>query len=248
MGTSPSGPRVTRSCATEGLKAREGALLEARSLQERAHRDGSLALKPTTPTFRSFVEGSFRELRMPHFRQSTRTRYEALLEQGLRDHFGSMRLDAISNDAIHGFAGAKLAKRKMQLKGALTLLGTILRAAFELGLLDAMPRVPRLWKESRKLPSAPAVDDVARLIASATDWLRTAIALAAFAGLRSGEVRALEVQDVQLASGQTLVRRALSESEVTTPKSGHERAVPIGPMLKPVLEEAVRAKLPKARW
>ena len=97
------------------------------------------------------------------------------------------------------------------------------------------------------MPSVPAVDDVARLIASATDWVRTAIALAAFAGLRSGEVRALEVQDVQLASGQILVRRALSESEVTTPKSGHERAVPIGPMLKPVLEEAVRAKLPKAR-
>ncbi len=228
------------------VQTRESALLEARSLQERAHRDGSLALKPATPTFRSFVEGSFRELRLPHFRQSTRTRYEALLGQGLLDHFGSMRLDAISNDAMHAFA-AKLAARKVQLKGALTLLGTILRSAFELGLLDTMQRIPRLWKESRKLPSAPSLDDVARLVASARGWLRTAIALAAYAGLRSGEVRALEVQDVQLADGHLLVRRALSEAEVTTPKSGHERFVPIGALLKPVLEEAISTRAPKAR-
>lgn len=43
---------------------------------------------------------------------------------------------------------------------------------------------------------------------------RQAIALAAYAGLRSGEVRALEVRDVDLKRNELHVRRAFSASEV----------------------------------
>lgn len=65
-----------------------------------------------------------------------------------------------------------------------------------------------------------------------------AIALAAFAGLRQGEVRALELRDVDLKLGVVAVRRALSENDSVAPKSGHERAVPLWPRLAEVRERA----------
>jgi integrase len=39
------------------------------------------------------------------------------------------------------------------------------------------------------------------MLGKAGGWLRIAITLAAFAGLRQGEMRALEVRDVDLKSG-----------------------------------------------
>ena len=85
------------------------------------------------------------------------------------------------------------------------------------------------------------------MLGHATGWLLTAIALAALAGLRMGEARALEVRDVDLAAERILVRRALSEGDVFPPKSGHERVVPLAPELRDLLVEALRNKLPGAR-
>lgn len=85
------------------------------------------------------------------------------------------------------------------------------------------------------------------MLDSSEGWLRTAIALAAFAGLRQDEVRALEVRDVDTAAAIITVRRALSEDERVAPKSGHERVVPLWPRLAAVIAPALRAKLPAAR-
>ena len=227
------------------VQARESAMLEARELRDRALRLGTLDVRPATPTFREFVDGAFKALIMPRFRPATRVRYEALLRQGLLDHVGAMRLDAIGPDAVHSFA-ATLAKRGVQMKGPVMLLRTVLKAATDLELLSVMPRIPRVWTESRKLPDSPSQGDVDRMLVSASGWLRVAIALAAYGGLRSGEVRALEVRDVDLANNCILVRHAMSEDEQQSTKSGHDRAVPVASILRPFLEEALRGKLPKA--
>jgi hypothetical protein len=50
-----------------------------------------------------------------------------------------------------------------------------------------------------------------------------------------------------LGAGRILVRRALSEGEMMTPKSGHERIVPLAPELADVLVGALRDKLPTVR-
>lgn len=81
----------------------------------------------------------------------------------------------------------------------------------------------------------------------APGWLGLAVALGALAGLRMGEVRALEVRDVDFDRQRILVRRAMSEEASLTPKSGHEREVPLALVLEARLREAVRDKLPRAR-
>jgi integrase len=122
-----------------------------------------------------------------------------------------------------------------------------LTAAVETGALEAMPDLPKAPPPGRKLPSAPSPDEVNAMLANATGWLRVAVALGALAGLRQGEVRALEVRDVDLKQGIITVRLALSENQPVAPKSGDERVVPIGAPLAEVLTQALRGKLPAAR-
>jgi hypothetical protein len=50
--------------------------------------------------------------------------------------------------------------------------------------------------------------------------------------------RALEVCDADFKLGELFVRHALSADQVMPPKWGHERAVPLAPELRVVLEGA----------
>lgn len=116
-------------------------------------------------------------------------------------------------------------------------------------VLPAMPELPK-FPPSDKLRDAPSREYVAKLMAASNDWVKVAVALTAYAGLRQGEVRALAVGDVRFDRQEILVRRAFSEGEILKPKGrrGHERerVVPMIPELAEVLRAAVKDKLPTA--
>jgi integrase len=228
------------------VQTRAGAEAEARRLMEIAHATGTLELRAEAPTLRVFVEETFKPLYRTKFRPGTWRRYEGLLRQGLLDELGDKHLDAIGATAVRAFI-ATVAKRGIQARGPVNLLRTLLTAAVETGALDAMPDLPKPPPAGRKLPSAPSTEEVEAMLAKAEGWLRVAIALAAFAGLRQGEMRALEVRDVDLKAGVINVRRALSENAPVAPKSGHERVVPLFPRLAEALADGIRGKLPAAR-
>lgn len=223
------------------VQSREGALLEARELRQRALCHGTLEPPALVPTFKEFVEGAFASKVMPRFKKSTRVRYEALLRQGIAEYFGPLRLDQVG-DALKGYA-AELAGRNVQGKGPCSFVKTILRAAVELKVLAVMPIITRVWKEPKKLPGAPSPDIVEQLLNGTRTWLRVAMALAAYAGLRSCEVRALKVRHIDFEGGRVLILESFSEDEVGDPKSW-QRAIPIAASLLPILEEAVRGKKP----
>lgn len=250
------------------VQLRDATCAEARRLMERAAETGcpeefeptkkielprrsnqprsAPANKKKAHTFGVFVETTFEKIFLPRYRPSTRDRYRALLRQGVLEHFGAMTLNSIGVMEIRSYA-AQLHLKKIQLKGPINFVRTVLKAAHEAGLIEEPPRLPRLFKESRKLPDTYNDDEVRQLMTEATDWLKVAIALAAMAGLRLGEVQAMEVQDVDLKANRLYVRRALSGDEVMSPKSGDARVVPIAPELVEILQEAVKMKLPRAR-
>ncbi len=228
------------------IQSSAGAHAEVERLRGLLAKHGTLEPRQAAPTFRQFVEGDFERLFMPRYRPATRVRYTAVFRQGLLDALGSKRLDEIGTPAFRAY-GAELANRHVQVKPALALARSVLRAAVEIGKLERMPELPKLFKDSRKLPDAPSEEEIGAMLSVATGWLRVGIALAAFAGLRSGEVRALEAGDVSLARSVINVRRALSEDEPVTPKSGNERIVPLSPELQQILAGAMRGKLTRAR-
>jgi integrase len=227
------------------LQTAAGARAEAERLKMLALTTGSVEVRSSTATFATFVTETFTPDFMPRFRPSTRVRYTALLKQGVLDAFGSLRLDSVG-----AALRANLAERQgrgVPPRGPVKFVRTVLRAAVDSGALAEMPTFPKVTRQGRKVPDAPSDAEVRAMRTHALGWLRTAIALAVFAGLRMGEVRALEVRDVDLVSGRILVRRALSENEVMTPKSGHERVVPLAPELAEAIGPALRDKLPTAR-
>ena len=219
---------------------------EAQQLWVQALTTKSLAIRSKGSSFESFVTGDFERLFMPQYRPATRQRYRALFRQYLLNALGSTSLDEIGQKEVRAFAST-LQQRGVQVRPHVNLVRTVVRAAFELGILESMPDIPRLEREGRKLPEAPSDEDVERILATSEGWLRHAAALTAFAGLRQGEVRAIEVRDIDLKQDLIRVRRAFSDDEVLTPKSGNERIVPIVGELRPILVEAIRGKLPMAR-
>ena len=85
----------------------------------------------------------------------------------------------------------------------------------------------------------PALAVVERLLVGSEGWLRVAVALAALGGLRSGEARALEIGDVDLAARQLTIRRAFSAEQLADPKGLDERMVPLAGLLVAILERVM---------
>jgi len=237
-----SGARVRFTRHAE-LQTRDGAEREAAQYHQRA----ILTCNPepvvrTAQTLLEFYEGTFKPKVLPLYRKNTRISYEALWRQRVRDTFGSKRLDEIGEGSLRAFARSiELDRRKP--KGPVAFLRTLLREAAALGLIDSAPRIPPgVIKDGKKLPAAPTLDEVERLIAAAGGWLRIALALGVYAGLRSGEIRGLQVGDVDLEAGVIRVVRALSEDEEVAPKGDKERTVPIAPQLAEILRPVIAGK------
>lgn len=200
-------------------------------------------LKLVRKTLAEYVEMCWRPNWAPRLKESTRKRYEALQRQGLLDAFGDTRLDEIQSPAVSTYI-TRLAERNVQSWPHVSLLSAMLKSAVELGELDVVPKLPRGKRPKSKLPDCPTMDEITQTLAVARGWLRVVVALGVFAGLRSGEMRALLVRHVDLDLGIIRVEQAFSEEVLSTPKSGTSRHVPIAPCLREVLLHAIKDKAP----
>ena len=250
--TNKDGKRV-RFRRDASVQMYSAALAEAKRLMQRAAETGcpeeaDQGAKTTSKvvTFADFVSGTFENEYIPSYRPATAERYHALLKQRLLGFFGSKPIDVVDLADIRVFS-AETAKDGVMLKGPVALVCTILRTAHESGFRGEPPKLPRgFLKTSKKLPDAPSALEFLEML-KAPGWIGIAIALAGLAGMRMGEVRAVEVRDIDFDGHRLFIRRAMSADVSLTPKSGHERVVPMLPELEARLRDAVRRKLPKAR-
>jgi integrase len=88
--------------------------------------------------------------------------------------------------------------------------------------------------------------DLEAILAATNDAGRLAYEIAAFSGLRASEIRGLRWSDINLAVGTITVRRGITLGIETTPKSHHQRVIPIGPRLRAVLAASEAKK--KGPW
>ncbi len=238
----------SKRCRQDALvQTAAGARGEADRLKRYASEHGTLAPAPTAPTFGTFVCGQFMELAMPGFRPATQERYERLLlKEGIVEQFAHKRIDEMGTTEYRALQ-ARIVERGVDPRPHLALFRTVLREAFALEVISVMPRLPKLPAKQRKLPTAPPLEVVRAVLTGSTGWLRTAIALAYFASQRSGEVRAARVMDANFIESIAFARKAYSADVVVTPKSGHERAVPMAEPLRAILAEAAAGKKPMDR-
>ncbi|HET7541958.1 MAG TPA: tyrosine-type recombinase/integrase, partial [Polyangiaceae bacterium] len=237
----------TERCRRDArVQTAAGAKAEAERLKLYAAFHGTLEPPVVAPTLAEFWTGQFTQLVLPRFRPATVERYQRLFEGDLQEALGRVRLDAIGSPESRALQ-VRVIERGSDPRPQLALLRTVLREAFELEVIAKAPRLPALPPKPKKLPAAPPLEVVQRLLDASRGWLRVAIALAVFGSQRNGEVRALRVLDVDFGGTVVNVRKAFSYDAIVTPKSGDERAVPLAEPLRAILAEAVKGKQPSDR-
>ncbi len=200
--------------------------------------------EPETPveryTFGEAVE-LFRATRaITRLKRTTLRSYEATFVAYLLPRFKDAPLAGVEYAAIAQLdaelvkAGLKPSSRR----NVLIALRSVLRSGVEAGRLAEMPKLPAPPKVGRHVVTPPSAEEVALLLAATHPAARLALLIAADAGLRAGEIRGLRWGDVDLDADELVVRRALYDGEADTPKSGHQRMVPLTPRLAAALRAA----------
>ena len=198
------------------------------------------------PTLAGVVDDFCKVYAASRFKAGTRITYRNLLDKHILPRLGTTPLSAIhagtvrSLDAALVKSGLRRAHRRLI---EAVLRSVVCKYAVEAGHLAEPPRMPTLPKKSDKIPIVISTEQATRIIdAARRPEHRLALLLAFHAGLRSCEIRGLRVCDVDLDGGVLCVRQAICHGVVDTPKSGHDREVPVTRALRGALAQSIAGK------
>jgi integrase len=225
----------SKSGARRWAEARERHLLlhgKPKAVREEA---------PRTPTLNEFaprfLEGYAKANRL---KPSGISAKEVAIRVHLAPRFGNRRLHEITTEDVQQLKAGMVSKSPKTVNNVLTVLSVMLRTAVEWKVLDDVPCVIRLLKAPRT--TAPFYDFEAyeRLVEAAMkdDLAYLIVLLGGEAGLRCGEMMALEWSNVDLQKRQICVARSEWKGHVTTPKGGRLRYVPLTRRLTDALRAA----------
>src|SRR6185295_17622899 len=224
--------RFSKSAAQRWAQDRERYLLQ----------HGPPAAKREVPTLEAFaprfVDGHARANR---HKPSGIAATESILKWHLVPALGAKRLDAITNEQVQRLKLTLADRAPKTVNNVLTLLSTLLKKAVEWGELERPPCTIKLLPNPRKTMGFHDFDQYERLLTvarkrGAETYLM--ILLGGDAGLRLGEIVALEWRDVDLHARRVTVQRSDWLGHVTVPKGGRSRQLPMTQRLTAALKSA----------
>jgi integrase len=164
---------------------------------------------------------------------------ETILNVHLVPLLGAKRLDAISSEDIQRLKSRLRDRAPKTVNNVLAVLGILLKKAVEWDVIDRMPCAIRLLPIPKPSVGFYDFDDYERLVEAAKSDpnAHLIVLLGGEAGLRCGEMMALEWRDVDLSQRQICVQRSEWKSHVTIPKGGRLRYVPMTVRLATALRE-----------
>jgi integrase len=174
-----------------------------------------------------FIEGHARANRQ---KPSGIAAKETILKVHLIPLLGARKLDAITNEHVQRLKSHLKTKAPKTVNNVLTALNTLLKKAVEWDAIERMPCTIRL------LPTPPSsakfhdFDEYEQLVSAAERLdprAHVIVLLGGEAGLRCGEIMALEWSDVDVVQRQLSVQRSDWKGHVTVPKGGRLRRVPM---------------------
>jgi integrase len=187
-------------------------------------------------------------------RPRTRAHYRGLLDRHLIPAFGSLALAEITPQGVRGWHTTMGSARPTLRAHAYGLLRTVLASAVADELIRVNPCHIRGAGNSKRIHKIrPAsLEQLGALVAAMPDRFQAMTLLAAWCGLRFGEVTELRRKDVDLKAGVVRIRRAVTRVDgaavVGTPKSdAGTRDVSIPPHLVPVLRAHLAAHVAAGR-
>jgi integrase len=176
---------------------------------------------PTLEVFAPrFIEGYARANRQ---KPSGIAAKQSILRLCLIPQLGSRTLDTISNEQVQRLKLGLREKSPKTVNNVLSVLSVLLKQAVEWGVLDQLPCAVRLVRVPRTDAAFHDFDAYEQLLKAAQtiDPRSYLIALlGGEAGLRSGEIVALEWADVDLERRQIRVRHSDWCGQLVAPKNG----------------------------
>ena len=173
---------------------------------------------------------------------------EMILRVHLVPFLGAKRLDAVTSEDVQRLKARLEKKAAKTVNNVLTVLSVTLRKAVEWGVIERMPCTIRLLPAPR--PSVRFYDfaEFERLVTAAVAFDARAqllVLLGGEAGLRSGEMVALEWTDIDFVTGQICVQRSAWKGQLAAPKGGRLRNVPMTRRLEKALRDARHLRGPR---
>jgi integrase len=234
-----------------GEKHRERKVISARSktaarrwAEQREHyllEHGPTLEAKEVPTFEQFaprfLDGHARANRQ---KPSGIASKEAILRLHLLPFLATKKLDAISTEHIQQLKSRLTERSPKTVNNVLAVLSVMLKKAVEWGLIERMPCSIRLLRVLKSGAGFHDFADYERLIETATgldSGMRLVVLLGGEAGLRCGEMIALEWGDVDFNKRQLCVQRSDWKGQVGSPKGGRLRYVPLTNRLSTALRE-----------
>jgi integrase len=192
----------------------------------------------------TFAEYAETWLRDRALKPRTRAHYRQLLDRQLLPRFGTLRPASITPEAVRDWHARTGTGTPTLRAHCYSLLRAILTTAVQDGLLPANPchiRGAGNAKTVHKIRPA-SVAELEALVSAMPERYQVMTLLAAWCGLRFGELTELRHKDVDLSLGVLRVRRAVSrvdgECVVGAPKSdAGVRDVAVPPHLIPALRD-----------
>jgi integrase len=229
--TLPDGTR-RRERRKAPVSTRSGALRWGRARERELLLHGPARSQSEVPTLAAFAPRFLEGYAVANRQKpSGIAAKETILRIHLLPVLGARKLDAITNEDIQRLKMRLRSKATKTVNNVLSVLNTLLRVAVEWRVIDRMPCAVRLLRMSRP-NEAPFHDfeEYERLIEAAKGLDARAhliVLLGGDAGLRCGEMMALEWTDVDLDKRMLWVRRSEWKGNVTLPKGGKARLIPM---------------------
>jgi integrase len=155
---------------------------------------------------------------------------QTILNVHLVPRLGKTRLDSISNETVQRLKHELAGRAPKTVNNVLTVLNVLLKKAVEWEVVERVPCTIRLLPIPKREAAFYDFDEYERLVAAADGDDRNAYLIALLggeAGLRCGEMMALEWSDIDFQKRQLRVQRSEWKGQVTTTKGGRVRYVPL---------------------
>jgi integrase len=185
----------------------------------------------------SFLDGHVRANRQ---KPSGLANKSSIFKVHLVPFLGKKKLDAITTEDVQRLKSRLEKKSAKTVNNVISVLNTALKKGVEWGVIDHMPCTVRLLPIPKPEAAFYDFDEYERLVAAAeaADWRAyLLVLLGGEAGLRCGEMMALEWGDVDLGKRQLCVRHSDWKGHVTVPKGGRLRYVALTTRLATALRE-----------
>jgi integrase len=197
------------------------------------------------------VVGIWKETCWTGLAPSTTARYDQVVRNYLLPEFGNLPITDLSRETTRRYFASLTREGKAPgtVRKVHTVLSAIMAEALELDLISANPcqGMKGLPPNSHQEPVFLNASQVATLAEAHPERYRLLIYMAAYTGLRAGELAGLRRKDVDLLRGVVQVRQALKQQDPPVfgeTKTGKSRTVTLPRFLRAMLNDHLTGSHP----